>query len=118
MNNQLQHGDIFMAKLEDKNLTVGEHPVLVLTSKNSLADNNLITIVPLSSKYKKGYYNFFLENNAYNGLDLPSYAICNQVRTISKRDLLQKIGFIQPAIIDEILIMINKNFGIEITIQK
>lgn len=117
MNNSLQHGDIFLARLEDRDLTCGDHLILILSSRSSINSNPNISFVPITSKSKPGFFNYLVESNFENGLDLTSYILTNQVRTISKKNLLKKIGFLSIKQIDEVLILINRNFGIEIIIQ-
>ncbi len=70
----------------------------VIVSCNTLNDgpSGLVIIVPMTSQDRKILSHIRIEESDVNGrLEAPSFAACEQVRSVSKVRLKQKIGKIQ-----------------------
>ena len=86
----------------------GIRPVVVL-SGNSMNDNLDICIVcPLSSKIKSYAGCLVLKRDAANGLDMDSEIITFQIRTISGRRLVRKLGEITVSQFDTVVKGLNE----------
>ena len=78
-------------------------PALII-SCNELNEgwSNLIIIVPLTSKDKKITSHVRIEPPE-GGITVPSFIVCEQIRSISKERLVKKLGTIQdPALLREV----------------
>lgn len=115
-NNKLaiRRSDIFMAKLtgdSDSNLLVGEHPVLILSCQKSNVSSTLINIIPLTSSIKGYPSNVVIGTES--GLEHKSTILTNQIRTIPKKDLLFKMGYINTQQMDLVMETLQNQFGIK-----
>ena len=68
-----------------------QRPVLIIWN---YLWGDLVSIIPLSTKYNKNYKSFYIkiENHTKFWLNKPSYLCINQIRTISIKRLIKKIN--------------------------
>ena len=96
---KITKGDIFIANLDP---TVASEiqktrPVIVVSNDVSNAHSDLITVVPITSQKLTKVYPFevLLPDNT-QGLERPSKAKANQIRTLDKQRFSKKVGRIDP----------------------
>ncbi|HLR57503.1 MAG TPA: type II toxin-antitoxin system PemK/MazF family toxin [Beutenbergiaceae bacterium] len=95
-------GDVFWAQLGPVvgREQTGRRPVVVVSGRGHLlAATTLCTVVPVTS-VDRGWPNHVFLDAA--GLDHPSWAMTEQIRTISRGRLRHRAGAVTPAILVEI----------------
>lgn len=107
----VKRGDLFICNLKGNfELLQGDHPVIILSSKENNRSSDLITICPLTSKQKVNPFNIQITGC---GLRKTSVALCNQIRCVSKADLGIKIGFLGSERLNLVFKTVEKYFGIK-----
>ena len=99
MDLQLQRYDIIKAKIKyegEGSVQVKERPYVVLSNPIGTKYATIITVMPLTSKIKKTNMPVHgcLEANGENGLQLYSMVMGEQIITISKTEVIEKLGTI------------------------
>ena len=108
----VRRSDIFMAELKGEgSLLQGKHPVLVLSSQVNNKFSELINIVPLTSTTSNNPSNILIGTEC--GLKHESTILANQILTISKSDILFKIGFINLQKMEEVSKVLMNQLGIK-----
>ena len=108
-NLSVRRSDIYMAELTGNyEMLQGLHPVLIISCKKSMENTTLINIVPITSTLKSNIANIPISKES--GLLHDSFLLCSQVRTISKHDLQNKVGYVKPQLMDTVIRTIVKNF--------
>jgi len=104
-DNSPRQGEIW---LFDPDPVVGEElgkklrPALILSSNVMNAYSPLAIIIPLTSKDKKTPSHVKIEPPE-GGLSVTSFAVCEQIRSISKKRLIRKLGTVSDSsILEEI----------------
>ncbi len=94
----INQGDIFDHNFgpRQNNLQEGFRPVLIVQtdSLNRLDGYGNVIVVPLTTKERPSATYIRIEPSKDNGLDQTSWAITNQVFTLSKSDIKDKRGSI------------------------
>jgi mRNA interferase MazF len=80
----------------------GRRPVLIISGNLLNRYLDVVIVVPLTTQIKRYKGNPILEPNPQNQLKSISEALVFHVRSISKGHLLEKIGEVQPEIVNEI----------------
>lgn len=81
----------------------GIRPVIVI-SGNAMNDySNLAIVCPLTTKIKNFQGGIVLEPNSENGLSQTSEILVFQVRTLSNKRFLKKLGVVPSQIHDQLL---------------
>jgi mRNA interferase MazF len=80
----------------------GRRPVLIISGNLLNRYLDVVIVVPLTTQIKRYKGNPILEPNPQNQLKSISEALVFHVRSISKDRLLEKIGEVQPEIVNEI----------------
>ncbi len=91
--------DIWLAEIptaKDSHIQHGRRPVLVVSNNLANAHSPVITIVPLSSRVKKGRLPTHVMLSDC-GLPRASMALCEQVTAIDVSRLICRIGTMLPA---------------------
>jgi mRNA-degrading endonuclease toxin of MazEF toxin-antitoxin module len=91
----IKRGDIFWANigmLPDSNIIHGRRPVIVISNNNANIFSPIITVLPLTCRDKKPLSTHVLITGF--GLRYPSTVLTEQVLTIDKSILQQKISSI------------------------
>lgn len=96
---ELQRYDIVKAKIKyrgEGSVQVKERPYVIVSNPIGTKHATIITVMPLTSKIKKTNMPVHgcLEANGENGLQLYSMALGEQITTISKDEVISKIGTI------------------------
>ena len=100
----MKRNDIYIANLDP---TIGseiskKRPVLIVSNDINNKYSDTVTILPITSKTKK-IYPFEVEILTGQGnLKKKSKIKANQIRTIDKRRLVQKIGSISKSIMNKV----------------
>ena len=99
-DDMLHFGDIYYADLslitDDMHVQYGRRPVIVVSNDACNYYSSAITIVPLTSQLKKLNMPTHVMIQG-NGLEVPSMALCEQIMTINKSLLSDKIGTIDSS---------------------
>ena len=103
---EILNGDIFYADLGDHSGTSiqsGTRPVLVVSNNACNKFSDVITIVPLTSQNKNPLPTHLkINEEQHTGLDEPSTIICEQILSINKTQLRQRIGYLKTEQMDMI----------------
>lgn len=96
-NNPIQ-GDIWLFDpdpIKGKEFGKKIRPCLIVSNNFfNEGSSGLVIVIPITNAFK-GIPSHVGINPPEGGLDVPSYAICEQVRCISKERLIKKIGSIK-----------------------
>ncbi|WP_458398090.1 type II toxin-antitoxin system PemK/MazF family toxin [Anaerotignum sp.] len=78
---------------EGSHVQRGYRPVLIVSNDAANTNSPVVTVVPLTSKLNKQHLptHVFLQEQ---GLDKNSIALCEQIITLDKSQLLRRIGYI------------------------
>ena len=97
----LFRGEIYLIQLHESynNVLRGKHPVVILSNYLANIHSPLVTVVPITSKLKDLPTRVKLTDC---GLNKISYAVCEQVQSINRKNLIHKIGEIDKEIMEEI----------------
>lgn len=94
---ELQRYDIVKAKIKyrgEGSVQVKERPYVIVSNPIGTKHATIITVMPLTSKIKKTNMPVHgcLESNGENGLQLYSMVMGEQIITISKTEVTEKLG--------------------------
>ena len=98
-------GDIYMADLDvngEGSLQTGRRPVLIISNDMANKYSPVITVIPMTSRMGKKK----LPTHVYIkdcGLRKPSIALAEQITSISKSKLLNKMGSIKTTIYESLV---------------
>lgn len=114
-----ERGDIFYA---DLNPVIGSEisetrPVLIISNNINNQYSSTVTIIPISTAKSKGIYPFevFLKSDEIK-LDNDSIAKVNQIRTIDKQRLKNKITDVNESLLMEIEKAINIHLDLNVSL--
>ena len=111
----IKRGDIFYARL---NPVVGSEqgetrPVLVVSNNRGNKHSTTIVIVPITGKRKKVFLPTHVYIPPYAGLELDSFALVEQIRTIDRIRLSDYIGRINSKVQSKIDLALAVCVGID-----
>jgi mRNA interferase MazF len=90
---EVQRGDIFIVKLEENgNIQGNLRPCIVVSNEKCNTFSPVITIVPVTSKLSKHTLPTHVIISEESGLIKISMALCEQVMSINKSQLINKVG--------------------------
>jgi len=100
----IQRGDVFLVNLDP---VVGSEigktrPAIVLQNELANQTSSTVTVVPISSNTKRVFPFQVLLAAGEGGLERESKALCEQIRTLSRRRLLQQLGSLPAERLEEI----------------
>lgn len=98
-------GDIWYADLSPTrdHEQAGIRPVLVVSADMlNRAPSGLTVIVPLTTSFRYAGLSVPI-SPPEGGLRAPSYALCDQIRSITNRRLSRRLGRVSPLVLDEIV---------------
>ena len=94
----IKQGDVYRFDFgpQSGNLQEGVRFLIVVQSDllNSIAGYGNVIIVPTTTKYRNTPTFVRIEPNSSIGFELPTFAICNQIQTISRERLVDSRGSI------------------------
>ncbi len=73
-------------------------PALVVSADNWNGHASTVTVLPITRTSHDFPTRFEVEATAGNGLDVTSYARCEDIRAISERHLLRTLGSVDPVV--------------------
>ncbi len=93
----MEQGDIYLTRLDptEDNEQAGTRPVVIVSGQSMNEIYNLVWVLPLSSKVKNFASCLKLKKKSLNGLTSDSEVITYQIRSISKKSLLKKLGKVE-----------------------
>lgn len=100
----MKRGDLFWAAPDPGvgREQAGRRPVLLVSSDDTLAAlPQLVTTIPLTTR-QRGWPTHIAVTGPHTGLAEPSWAICEQIRTISTERLGGRIGMSDDDTLDEV----------------
>jgi mRNA interferase MazF len=100
----MRRGDIFLVNLDP---VVGSEigktrPALVIQNDLANRTSPTITIIPISSRVERVFPFQVLIPSGEGGLELTSKALCEQIRTVARSRLVQRIGHLPQERLKEI----------------
>jgi mRNA interferase MazF len=100
----MQRGDVFLVNLDPVvGSEVGKtRPAIVLQNEMANRTSPTVTVVPLSTKIERVFPFQVLIPAGEGGLTRDSKALCEQIRTLSTKRLLQHLGSLPPERLEEI----------------
>ncbi len=101
----MRRGEVWQVNL-NPTLGVGtmSHPCVIVNG-DSLGKLPLKIVIPLTTwkpAFNKGPWHVFVKETAENGLSESSSADTFQVRSVSEKRLLKKLGYLSPAVMEKI----------------
>jgi len=99
-----QRGDVFLVNLDPVvGSEVGKtRPAIVLQNEMANRTSPTVTVVPLSTQVERVFPFQVLIPAGEGGLPRDSKALCEQIRTLSTKRLLQHLGSLPPERLEEI----------------
>lgn len=92
---RIKRGEIYMADLNPAKGSEqgGIRPVLVMNNDDDYRMSNMAIVLPITTSWRKrNKTNTHIRVRAVKGLPKDSVIICEQIRTIDKQRLFEKIG--------------------------
>ncbi|HEX9942284.1 MAG TPA: type II toxin-antitoxin system PemK/MazF family toxin [Thermoanaerobaculia bacterium] len=100
----IRRGDVFLVNLDPViGSEIGKmRPAVVLQNDLANRTSPTVTVVPISSKVDRVFPFQVRIPAGEGGLERDSKVLCEQIRTLSRRRLLQHLGTLAPQRLDEI----------------
>ena len=100
----IQRGDVFLVNLDPViGSEVGKtRPAVVLQNELANRTSPTVTVIPLSTKVERVFPFQVLIPAGEGGLTRESKVLCEQIRTLSTRRLLQHLGSLPPERLEQI----------------
>ena len=97
----MRKGEIYMANLgeDEGSLQAGIRPVIIVSNDAANKHSPVITVIPMTTRSKKKLPTHVYVQNC--GLSKPSLALAEQITSINKSQIAQKMGSIQQTIYEE-----------------
>ena len=97
----MRKGDIYMADLgeDEGSLQAGIRPVIIVSNDAANVHSPVITVIPMTTRSKKRLPTHVCIQNC--GLSKPSLALAEQITSINKSQIAQKMGSIHQTIYEE-----------------
>lgn len=104
--------EIWTASLEEssKNIIKGVHPVLIISSFKHILKANTVHVLPITSKHKNQVNHVNIEDY---GLEKSSVILTEQIITINKADLINRIGILDGIKMKEVSKALKKQLQLE-----
>jgi len=101
----MRRGEVWQISLDPTpGVGINSQPC-VIVNEDSLGKLPLKIVVPLTAwkpAFNKGPWHVYVKETAENGLSESSSADTFQVRSVSEKRLLKKLGFLSPAVMEKI----------------
>lgn len=106
-----QRGDIYLVNLDPVvGSEVGKtRPAVVLQNDLANRTSPTVTVIPLSSKVDRVFPFQVLIPAGEGGLERDSKVLCEQIRTLSTRRLVERLGRLAPERLQEIRIALERH---------
>lgn len=108
---KLTKGEIYIADLKSyyKNSVVGQHPVILMSNFLCLQFSQSLQVVPITSQDKHPMEAHIFISKDF-GLDYDSTALCEQLTTIDRACLINKLGQLS----DEVLAQVDRAISLQL----
>ena len=80
-----------LSTLGDSHVMRGKRPVILVSNDAANEHSPVVTVVPLTSRLYKYHTHIFMTGC---GLAVSSLALCEQVMSVDKKQLIKKIGYV------------------------
>ena len=82
----------------------GDRPAIILQAPSATAQLPTVLVVPLTSRLGAARFPgcVLIKPDPANGLSVPSLALVFQLRALDRRDLVARLGILEPEITDRI----------------
>ena len=103
---EVKRGEVWYANLgrfDNTSVQRGCRPVLIVSNNPSNEKSGMVTVLPMTTKMKKTWYPSHVSINDSDikqrsaGQLQPSLILVEQIRTVDKSDLQNRVGFIKSA---------------------
>lgn len=100
----MKRGDVYLVNLDPViGSEVGKiRPVVVLQNDLANQSSATVTVIPISSKTERVFPFQVRLPAGEGGLDREGKALCEQIRTLSRQRLVQRLGTLPPTRLEEI----------------
>ena len=100
----IQRGDVFLVNLDPViGSEVGKtRPAVVLQNELANRTSPTVTVIPISTKVERVFPFQVLIPEGEGGLTRESNVLCEQIRTLSTKRLLQHLGSLPPERLEQI----------------
>jgi mRNA interferase MazF len=107
----IQRGDVFLVNLDPvTGSEVGKtRPAVVLQNELANQSSPTVTVIPISSRVERVFPFQVRIPRGEGGLERESKALCEQIRTLSRSRLLQRLGQLSPARLEEIHVALDRH---------
>jgi mRNA interferase MazF len=107
----IQRGDVFLVNLEPVlGSEIGKtRPAVILQNDLANRSSPTVTVVPLSSNLGRIFPFQVRIPAGEGGLERDSKVLCEQIRTLSKGRLLQRLGSLPPERLEEIRVALDRH---------
>lgn len=107
----IQRGDVFLVNLDPViGSEVGKtRPAVVLQNEMANRTSPTVTVIPLSTKVERVFPFQVLIPAGEGGLTRESKALCEQIRTLSTKRLLQHLGSLPPERLEQIRVALERH---------
>jgi len=100
----MKRGDVYFVNLDPivGSETGKQRPAVVLQNELANRSSATVTVIPITSQVERLFpFQVFLPAGE-GGLDRPSKALCEQIRTVSRARLVRRVGSLPETPITEI----------------
>jgi mRNA interferase MazF len=100
----IQRGDVFRVSLDPiRGSEIGKtRPSVVVQNDLANRSSNTVTIIPISSQTSRIFSFQVAIPAGEGGLSQTSKALCEQIRTVAKERLVEKLGHLTPERMEQI----------------
>lgn len=112
---EIKRGEIYIAAFHPSPGSVqnGRRPVIVVSNDVCKRYSSVVTVIPLTSRLKKPLpTHFIVSPSRLNGLQAVSTVLCEQIQTVSRLQLGQKIGQMEKGLLPEIIRCVLVQLGV------
>lgn len=101
----MKQGDIYLAKLQpvEGQEQGGVRPVVIISGDSMNAEMSLCVCCPLTSQIKEFPTCPVINPSKSNGLELQSQVLTFQIRTLSKKRFVRRLGSIDQGILRKVV---------------
>ncbi len=111
----MQRGEVWQVDIPfaPGHAQAGERPAVIMQDAAFVARLPTVLIVPLTGSQSAIRFagTVLVQPDRQNGLTVPSVALVFQLRTLDQRCCLYRLGFLDPATLDQLFVELDKLTG-------
>ena len=111
----MKRGDVWLVRLPpvQGHTQAGRRPAVIVQDDQSTALLPTVLIVPFTGTQAAARFpgTLVVQPDSQNGLTIPSVALVFQLTAVDKRNCLQQVGVLDPAILEQIFAELDKLTG-------